>query len=199
MNTYSDIGVEELIEIARSMGENEWVVVEWREPPTNLSVCVVSKDDIQRFLDWTVENCDFVWTNEDGSEFDVRSAGDVLSCLTMYHSKDPLALHTKVQELRQIHKSVRRSLVCHVMSYTFLELVQDLVPETHDNGEADIAEDGEADGDVGETEDVIDTDCGAEHIAEGGEADVRDECDSDGHFERLRECGARMFSIRLSE
>jgi len=76
---------------------NQWVIVKWKLPvmngyqTTGNSMCVVNEEHCTIFMNWLIENQEFVW--EYDTDIQIKSGKDILNELQFYYHTNPITLH----------------------------------------------------------------------------------------------------------
>lgn len=130
MQIVQNIDIETLIELLKSIEENHWVLVEWNpdiEFGIQPSICAVTKQHIEVFRDWVIENEEFIWTNDmvSTNHSVIKSAIEILEELTFYYDPNMICLYQKLHERIQHLKSIKFLGT----AYNFQKFIEDICAE----------------------------------------------------------------------
>lgn len=151
MRILEGITIEKLISFINDISENHWILVEWfPDPELNIipSVSAVTKQHLEIFRNWIMENEDFMWTNEQNDpayNCIVKNAHEILQECVFYYDDNMILLYQRLHELSQKFKFM------HGNKYTFLKFVEDILESEsiekyqQKKNEGDSESDGESD------------------------------------------------------
>lgn len=147
--------IEEFIKFLKKVNENHWILVEWYPLPElrlHSSICPITKEHLQIFQNWVIENDEFIWTDQSNEKLQnfyydrfnkeelILTGADILSQLVFYYDDNMISLYQKLHERKQFHKNNISS------TYTFLSFVTEICENADsDEKKEDVASDEDAD------------------------------------------------------
>jgi len=122
---------------------NQWIMVIWNidNQEDCQSICVLNEEHLTLFMNWLIENQEFVWDNER-----VKTGVDILQELKFVFNPNPIELHKYFMKYKQNHKSI-------LYSYNFLNFIEEISEQRYELNKENIDEDIEDIEDIEEIED----------------------------------------------
>lgn len=144
MRILEGVDIETFIHFLNEVDQNHWILVEWRpdiECKIAPSICAVTREYLVIFRNWIMENQDFMWADEDGSNPIVKTCADILQECTFYYDENMISLYQRLHEINQ-HLKVYKNNTGSLIQYDFQKFVEDnLINE--DNSEENSQENDE--------------------------------------------------------
>jgi hypothetical protein len=126
MRILEGVDIESFIRFLNDIDENHWILVEWRpdiECKIIPSICAVTKEYLIIFRNWLIENQDFIWSDEDGSNQIIKSGADILQECVFYYDENMITLYQRLHEINQQLKIYRNNSFS--VKYDFQKFVED--------------------------------------------------------------------------
>lgn len=139
MRILEGVDIETFIRFLNDIDENHWILVEWRpdiECKITPSICAVTKEYLIIFRNWLIENQEFIWSDEDGSNQIIKSGADILQECVFYYDENMITLYQRLHEINQQLKIYRNNSFS--VKYDFQKFVEDnLLHDSEENDDED--------------------------------------------------------------
>jgi len=141
-----------LNDLCNKFKNNQWVMIIWNfnnqiDILSNThSVCVINEEHLTIFMNWLIENHEFIWNDSNT----IKTGVDVLQEITFIYHSNPLYIHQYFMSYKQTNKSV-------LHPYTFLNFIEEIALERYNINsnhinENDINEDDINENDINEND-----------------------------------------------
>jgi hypothetical protein len=144
MRILEGVDIETFIRFLNDIDQNHWILVEWRpdiECRITPSICAVTKEYLIIFRNWLIENQEFIWSDEDGSNQIIKNGADILQECIFYYDENMISLYQRLHEINQQLKVYKNSSFS--VKYDFQKFVEDNLlneSEESENEENDFEE-----------------------------------------------------------
>lgn len=120
-----------LNELCNKNKTNQWIMVIWNLNGNlqNQSICVLNEEHLTLFMNWLIENQEFVWNDEK-----IKTGVDILQELKFIFNSNPISLHQYFMKYKQNNKSI-------LNPYTFLNFIEEISEQRYELNKEDNSDD----------------------------------------------------------